>query len=640
MHVRGLVTAVVCVLAANAISGAALAAPSIEQCVEQAEQIVRGGAVRQAFRPLPLARYDSTLADARGVVWRPRQPRRGSGSARYAVAFTGNDNCWIGGKIVGTGRSSRTAPSAMAVGTGYDTNDSVIHSLEISRTRNGFWAGANSSDVTLDNILLSDIKDTCIIAEHRGNLILDNMFLHKCARVVRLASRSAGATIAIRNSIIRINNARKTAGRLFDGGAAGSGVAVYFEDNTVVTAAELDARSLAVLEANCRDNTLIWVGQGDYPGALPDCFTVVRGKRAWREARLAWARQHRRQLAELGGHPAPRASACTAPPAPAAVAPAKTVGNGTPASCSERALRRALSGGGAIAFACGSAPVTIPIRSELVVASHTVLDGGGSITLDGQHRTRIIRNESQLTLQRITLARGHKDVVWRGSPDGGGAVNTTYGKRLHIIDSIFIGNRTSTQGFGGAIFQAGAGTLTVVNSRFENNVGGGGGAIYNLLSELRVVDTAFVGNRGSSGWHGGGGIMTDGASASSGNGRAGGEILICGSSFNRNRAVATGGGAYLYAYAGDRVSVTHSTFTGNSATANAGGLSMGGGLRLGAAPALVARSTFRNNSARTGGALATDGSAPTRIRNSTFACNSSDVAGSRVLPENNTMLGC
>jgi predicted outer membrane repeat protein len=180
----------------------------------------------------------------------------------------------------------------------------------------------------------------------------------------------------------------------------------------------------------------------------------------------------------------------------------------------------------------------------------------------------------------------------------------------------------------------------VVNSRFENNVGGGGGAIYNLLSELRVVDTAFVGNRGSSGWHGGGGIMTDGASANSGSGRTGGEILICGSSFDANRAVATGGGAYLYAYAGDRVSVTHSTFTGNSATANAGGLSMGGGLRLGAAPALVAHATFRNNSARTGGALATDGSAPTRIRNSTFACNSSDVAGSRVLPENNTMLGC
>jgi hypothetical protein len=275
-----------------------------------------------------------------------------------------------------------------------------------------------------------------------------------------------------------------------------------------------------------------------------------------------------------------------------------------------------------------------------VVAGPTVLDGGGAVTLDGGNRTRIVRNQSQLTLKDITLARGRADVVWNGSPDGGGAVNTTYGNRLYVVDSTFAGNRTSAQGFGGAIFQAGGGALTVVRSRFEGNVGGGGGAIYNLLAGLQVVDSTFVRNEGSSGWHGGGGIMTDGASAGSGSGGAGGEILICGTSFDANRALATGGGAYLFAYGGDRVSVTHSTFTGNQAVPNSGGLSMGGGLRLGAAPALVEASTFRDNSARTGGAIATDGDAPTRVRRSTFACNSSDIAGGRVLPENNSMLGC
>jgi predicted outer membrane repeat protein len=372
---------------------------------------------------------------------------------------------------------------------------------------------------------------------------------------------------------------------------------------------------------------------------LPGCFIVVEGNDAWRTARSAWLEQHEQRLAEQDEGSQRGGSVCAVPELPRPISPRKTVGNGTPASCTERRLRRALSGGGTIAFSCGSSPVIIPIRSELVIANRTVLNGGGTITLDGQNRTRIIRNNSELTLKRITLARGRADVVWDGRPNGGGAVNTTYGKRLYVVDSIFVGNRASKQGFGGAIFQAGAGALTVVRSRFENNVGGGGGAIYSLLAELRVINSAFVRNRNSSGWHGGGGIMTDGASANSGSGGSGGAIRICGSRFRRNQALATGGGAYLYAYGRDTVRVTRSTFIGNSVVPNDGGVSMGGGLRLGASPALVTDTTFRNNTARTGGAIATNG-ARTRVQDSTFECNSSDIEGGNVLSEGNTMLGC
>jgi predicted outer membrane repeat protein len=134
--------------------------------------------------------------------------------------------------------------------------------------------------------------------------------------------------------------------------------------------------------------------------------------------------------------------------------------------------------------------------------------------------------------------------------------------------------------------------------------------------------------------------MTDGASAHSGNGGSGGEIAICGTRFDANTALATGGGAYLYAYGRDNVSVTHSTFTDNAVTPNVGGLSMGGAMRLGAAPALVADSTFRRNSARSGGAIATNGTAETRVQDSTFICNSSDIAGGRVVSAGNASRGC
>jgi hypothetical protein len=643
MRLRRLVAAVACFLAVSSISCAALASPSVEECLEQARQSFVGKAVRTTFRPSSLARHDDVLADARGVVWRPRARLRGPGAGRYAAAFDGANSCWIGGEIVGTGRSARTAPSGIAVGTVHATSNTEIHSLQISRTLNAVRVGPEAVELRLTNLLLTEVRDTCLIADHRGDLIVDEVFFDRCARVMKVPSRPPGSTLTIRNSLIRIHNGKsaRARGRLFNRDALRAGTRVAFHDNVVVTAKRLDRHSLAAIAASCESNTLIWLGRGDYPGDLPDCFEVIEGRSAWRAARRAWMRQHRRELVELGGGgPGAGGPACALPGLPARVGPRKTVGNGTPESCTEEALRAALAGGGTIAFSCGPAPVTIPIGSELVVASRTVLDGGGRITLDGRNRTRIIRNQSQLTLERMTLRRGRAAVVWRGTPDGGGAVNTTYGNRLYVVDSTFTGNRTSTQGFGGAIFQAGGGALTVIRSRFEDNAGGGGGAIYNLLAGLQVANSTFLRNQGTSGRQGGGAIMTDGASADSGDGGSGGEIVLCGSSFSSNTALATGGGAYLYAYARDRVRVSRSSFTANAVTPNSGGLSMGGGLRFGASPALVSDSEFRNNTARTGGAIATNGQAQTQVRDSTFECNSSDIAGGRVLAEGNTSRGC
>ena len=190
----------------------------------------------------------------------------------------------------------------MAVGTGYDTSNTEIAFLDIRRTLNGIWVGTDGFDLRLENILLSEIKDTCIIADHDGDLTVDNVFFDRCARVVKLESQSAGSTLTIRNSLIRINN-RQMSGLQADCSMAArssSKLQVYFENNVVVTAAELDARSLSILETNCSDNSLIWVGEGDYPGDLPGCFTVIKGKEAWREARLAWCDSTKRSSQSSG----------------------------------------------------------------------------------------------------------------------------------------------------------------------------------------------------------------------------------------------------------------------------------------------------------------------------------------------------
>jgi hypothetical protein len=332
------------------------------------------------------------------------------------------------------------------------------------------------------------------------------------------------------------------------------------------------------------------------------------------------------------------AATCAQPSVPGFIAPTKRVGNGTSASCTESALRQALSGGGTITFSCGSAPATIRIGSELVVTRNTVIDGGGKITLDGQHRTRILRNAGQLTLKKVTLVRGRASVGWTGTPNGGGAVNSAYGKKLYVADSIFRDNQTSNLGFGGAIFQAGNGLLTVVRSRFENNVSGGGGGVYTLLAGLRMANSTFTGNRAVHGNQGGGGLMTDGGSANSGSGATGGDIVVCGSSFSSNSALADGGGALLWAYKKDRVTVSGSTFTGNSVRPNSRGHAMGGGIRLGRSAAQVDGSTFGRNTAKTGGGVSAVGPMQTLVRNSTFQCNSGGhLTGPGVVSQGNRM---
>ncbi|HEX5919184.1 MAG TPA: hypothetical protein VFY76_15090, partial [Nocardioides sp.] len=69
------------------------------------------------------------------------------------------------------------------------------------------------------------------------------------------------------------------------------------------------------------------------------------------------------------------------------------VGTGTPASCTSRAVVRAVARGGVIGFDCGRDPVTIAMRKTAKVvntSARVVLDGGGKVTLSGEGQRRIL----------------------------------------------------------------------------------------------------------------------------------------------------------------------------------------------------------------------------------------------------------
>ena len=176
---------------------------------------------------------------------------------------------------------------------------------------------------------------------------------------------------------------------------------------------------------------------------------------------------------------------------------AGVVGTGSPASCTESALRSALVGGGLVTFNCGPAPHTIALANGFNITQTTTIDGGGLISLSGSHSTTImyvgfITYTTALTLKNITLTDG------QGTFLGGGAILNSLNATL-IIENSRILNSSAVDTDGGGIFNAGV--LTVTNSTIADNTaqsisgsGGDGGGLYNEGGKATLIASTLSGN--------------------------------------------------------------------------------------------------------------------------------------------------
>ncbi len=175
------------------------------------------------------------------------------------------------------------------------------------------------------------------------------------------------------------------------------------------------------------------------------------------------------------------------------------VGTGTPASCTSRAVVRAVAKGGLITFDCGPQPVTIAMKRTAKVvntSASVVLDGGGRVTLSGQGRRRI------LYLNTCDRAQ-----VWTTSHCNDQAEPLLVVKRMRFADGNATGE-TVDGGGGGAIFARG-GRLTILDSTFVDNrcdrtgpdVGGGAVRVLDQHRDRPVVvrGSTFTGGRCSNG---------------------------------------------------------------------------------------------------------------------------------------------
>ena len=257
--------------------------------------------------------------------------------------------------------------------------------------------------------------------------------------------------------------------------------------------------------------------------------------------------------------------------------PDHVIGNGTPAGCTSAAVVRAVAQGGIITFSCGTAPVTITMTATARVrnTSHqVVLDGGGLVTLSGGGRRQILyvntcdpkqkittsdcynQQWPQLTVQNITLKNGKSQVRQSQAAQfggGGGGALFDLGGQLKVVNSRFLNNRCYQSGpdLGGAAIRALAQyrnrAVYITRDTFSGGRCSNGGALSSIGVSWLVINSVMTNNRAI-------GYGANPANPGTAGGGSGGAIYTDGNKYSlkvegtviRNNHAREGGGAIFY----------------------------------------------------------------------------------------------
>jgi hypothetical protein len=277
------------------------------------------------------------------------------------------------------------------------------------------------------------------------------------------------------------------------------------------------------------------------------------------------------------GNPDGHASVAPAGAAVDTSHPNRVIGTGSPASCTSAAVVKAVARGGIITFNCGPNPVTITMTAtaKVVNTSHqVVLDGGGLVTLSGGGKRQILYMNTcdkkqkwttsdcydqqwpQLTVQNITLKNGNSQV--RQTPSGqfgggGGGALFALGGQLKVVNSRFLNNRCYKSGpdLGGAAIRALAQyrnrPVYITRDTFSGGRCSNGGALSSIGVSWVVTNSVMTNNRAI-------GFGANPAASGTAGGGSGGAIYTDGDKYKlkvvgtviRNNRAREGGGAIFY----------------------------------------------------------------------------------------------
>jgi YVTN family beta-propeller protein len=287
-----------------------------------------------------------------------------------------------------------------------------------------------------------------------------------------------------------------------------------------------------------------------------------------------------------------------------------------------RAAIASASPGDTITF---SVTGTITLASTLTITQDLTIGGPGasSLAISGNNAVQVFSiSGGTVTISGVTIENGNA-----GSGYGGGIYN--FGT-VTLTNSTLSGNSANGGGgSGGGIYNYG--TVTLTNSTLSGNSANFGGGIWNdhTRGVMMVGNSSISGNSATSGagvYNGGtltlsNSTFSGNSSTASGGGiySDGGTVNVASCSFSGNSAL-NGGGLYI---GNGTLTVTSSTISGNSVSGNVGGAGI-----YNQGTATLTNSTLSGNSARPngdGGGIYNQGTAT--LTNSTLSGNSAGFSG-------------
>jgi predicted outer membrane repeat protein len=277
---------------------------------------------------------------------------------------------------------------------------------------------------------------------------------------------------------------------------------------------------------------------------------------------------------------------------------------------------------------------TIKLTSgEIVINKSLTISGPGAATLaiSGNKASRLFNiTDGTVTISGLTLRDGNVP----GSNGIGGAIlmgdcHPAVNSTLTVNNCIFTNNHIpGTYGAGGAIFGCMCGDLTITNTIFTGNSAGyDGGAIWYISQNGKLIinGSTFSNNAATNG--------DGGAIEFCPPNEVGPRLFsVTDTTFSNNYAGgnttwAGGGGGIYICCANNTVTISGSTFSGNTAQGYGGGLynCCGASATHGASTVTITNSTFSGNTAATwsGGGIMADG--PVILDSVTMSGNSSPV---------------
>src|SRR5947209_404082 len=223
----------------------------------------------------------------------------------------------------------------------------------------------------------------------------------------------------------------------------------------------------------------------------------------------------------------------------------------------------AVSGGALIKFASNVTLLTLAAGPLPSVTAHTVIEGGGTVTISGANTFVVfsLNPGATLTLNNLTVTKG-----FNASNDGGAIRNGSTngnGGTLIITNCKFLENKTAPNWSGGAIVSYGP--LTITNSEFGSNQAGNSGAVYPRFAPAvtTITGCSFHDNstlNTTNGW-GGAMLLWDGAPVTVQNSQFTNNVANSGS-FSSS-TIDRGGG--IYVTFNSNLIVDNCQFSGNSA---------------------------------------------------------------------------